>query len=52
MFLVYLFIIMDKLLVKKHCRVQDQGVNQRDIVLGLRKYGVCEEKTWPYKHIY
>ena len=29
-------------------RVSDQGSDQKDIALGLRKYGVCEEKTWPY----
>ena len=30
-------------------RVQDQGVSQRDIIFGLRKYGLCSEKVWPYK---
>ena len=30
-------------------RVQDTGVNVRDIILGLRKYGVCEERLWPYE---
>ena len=28
--------------------VADKGSNQKDIALGLRKYGACEEKTWPY----
>ncbi|UJR19855.1 hypothetical protein I4U23_022988 [Adineta vaga] len=32
--------------------VEDIGVNPRNITLSLRKYGVCEEKYWPYeKHL-
>ena len=33
---------------KKH-HVQDVGVNTRDIILGVRKYGICEERIWPYE---
>lgn len=29
--------------------VSDEGVEQKNIALGLRKYGVCEEKFWPYR---
>jgi C1A family cysteine protease len=34
---------------QKTRRVQDTGVNQRNILLAVRKYGICEEKIWPYK---
>jgi hypothetical protein len=30
--------------------VTDEGANQKEIALGLRKYGVCEENTWSYEH--
>jgi C1A family cysteine protease len=33
---------------KSH-RVGHWGVNQRHIILGMRKYGLCREKIWPYK---
>ncbi|UJR17890.1 hypothetical protein I4U23_004789 [Adineta vaga] len=29
--------------------ITDLGVNQRDIALGIREYGVCKETSWPYK---
>lgn len=29
--------------------VHDLGVNTRDIILGIRKYGICEEHIWPYQ---
>jgi hypothetical protein len=28
--------------------VKDEGANQRDCALALRKYGVCDERTRPY----
>ncbi|UJR18050.1 hypothetical protein I4U23_004951 [Adineta vaga] len=29
-------------------KMKDLGVNQRDIALSIRNYGVCEEYRWPY----
>jgi C1A family cysteine protease len=29
-------------------RVHDYGVSQKDVILGIRKYGLCQEKLWPY----
>ncbi|UJR24296.1 hypothetical protein I4U23_027263 [Adineta vaga] len=29
--------------------VEDIGVYQMNVALSLRKYGICEEKYWPYK---
>ncbi|CAF1417363.1 unnamed protein product [Adineta steineri] len=29
-------------------RMSDTGVDQRDMALSLRKYGVCDETYWPY----
>ncbi|CAF3498519.1 unnamed protein product [Rotaria socialis] len=34
---------------QKTHNVRDDGVYQRDIALGLRKYGLCQEKTWRYE---
>jgi len=30
------------------CKHEDSGASIRDVIKGLNKYGVCEEKTWPY----
>ncbi|CAF1355945.1 unnamed protein product [Rotaria magnacalcarata] len=34
---------------QKTHNVRDDGVYQRDIALGLRKYGLCQENTWRYE---
>lgn len=38
-----------QILSQRTRRVHDYGVNTRDIILGIRKYGICEEHIWPYK---
>jgi C1A family cysteine protease len=34
---------------QRSLEVTDDGASKRSTVLGMRKFGVCEEKYWPYK---
>ncbi|CAF1355652.1 unnamed protein product [Adineta steineri] len=41
-----------QMIQQRTLEVEDRGVFPQNIALGLRKYGVCEEKYWPYeKHL-
>ncbi|CAF1325235.1 unnamed protein product [Adineta ricciae] len=44
-----LFIYYNAQIIGQKTRhVRDAGSEPREIALGLRKYGVCDESTWPY----
>ena len=43
-----LFMYYNGRMMSKTSPTRDIGVFARDVVLSLRKYGVCEESLWPY----
>ncbi|UJR21067.1 hypothetical protein I4U23_024167 [Adineta vaga] len=39
-----------QIMEQRTIHVQDSGSEPKDVALGIRKYGVCDERTWPYEH--